>query len=106
MTRSILSGLLAVVSVTAIAALPAACSSGGIGDPCTPEDEYRPDFAGFTLTQENIESRSFQCDSRICLVNFFQGRVSCPLGQQALQACAGPNDGSCQIGRASCRERE
>lgn len=97
MTRSILSGLLAVVSVTAIAALPAACSSGGIGDPCTPEDEYRPDFAGFTLTQENIESRSFQCDSRICLVNFFQGRVSCPLGQgdAQIQACAGPNDGSC-----------
>jgi hypothetical protein len=81
MTRSILSGMLGLISVLAVGALPTACQSGGVGDPCTPEDEYNTDFAGFKVTEENIESRSFQCQTRICLVNHFQGRVSCPFGQ-------------------------
>ncbi len=82
-----LSALFAVGAIAAGAALPASCQTGGIGDPCTPEDEYRGQFAGFQLTQENIESRSFQCESRICLVNFFQGRVSCPAGQPKKDPC-------------------
>jgi hypothetical protein len=44
--------------------------------------------AGFDLKEANIESRSFQCRTRICLVNHFQGRVSCPTGQVAPQSCA------------------
>ncbi|WP_437681260.1 hypothetical protein [Sorangium sp. So ce131] len=94
MTRSILSGLLGLLSVVAMASLPAACESGGVGDPCLPEDEYDPQFAGFKVTEENIESRSFQCQTRICLVNHFQGRVSCPLGQQAPTICK-PGEGGC-----------
>jgi hypothetical protein len=58
-----------------------ACQSGGIGDPCIPEDEYRTDFPGYTYTQVSVESRSFQCKSRVCLVAYFNGRVSCPYGQ-------------------------
>jgi hypothetical protein len=81
MTRSILSGMLGLISVLAVGFLPTACQSGGVGDPCVPEDEYNTDFAGFKVTEENIESRSFQCQTRICLVNHFQGRVSCPYGQ-------------------------
>jgi hypothetical protein len=81
MTRSILSGMLGVISVLALGGIPVACQSGGVGDPCIPEDEYKTDFAGFKVTEENIESRSFQCQTRICLVNHFQGRVSCPYGQ-------------------------
>lgn len=61
--------------------LALACQSGGVGDPCIPEDEYRPDFAGFAETEANAESRSFQCETRVCLVNHFRGRVSCPYGQ-------------------------
>jgi hypothetical protein len=102
MTRSILCGLLGLLSVVTLGTLPIACQSGGVGDPCTPEDEYKPDFTGFKVTEENIESRSFQCSTRICLVNHFQGRVSCPLGQGGLDApnssrksCAGPGDTSC-----------
>ncbi|XXX81072.1 hypothetical protein WMF30_20145 [Sorangium sp. So ce134] len=94
MTRSILSGLLGLLSVVAMASLPSACESGGVGDPCLPEDEYDPQFAGFKVTEENIESRSFQCQTRICLVNHFQGRVSCPLGQEAPVACT-PGAGGC-----------
>lgn len=84
MTRSILAGLLGFVSVTIVGALPLACQSGGVGDPCIPEDEYRTDFAGFKVSEENLENPSFQCSTRICLVNHFQGRVSCPLGQPAV----------------------
>ncbi len=87
------------------------CPGAGIGDPCTPEDEYRENFAGFKLTEENIESRSFQCKSRICLVNHFQGRVSCPAGQGPPEPCtlpdgADPNacdsGGVCDTGAGEC----
>ena len=62
------------------------CNPGGVGDPCTPEDEYQENFNGFQVTETNAESRSFQCETRLCLVNHFQGRVSCRLGQTVTQA--------------------
>src|SRR5690606_23100452 len=57
------------------------CEEGGIGDPCIPEDEYRDSFSGYSKDEVNVESRSFQCETRVCLVNKFQGRVSCKYGQ-------------------------
>jgi len=92
--------VVAVSCIAAAAVLPSSCQTGGIGDPCIPEDEYVGTFGGFRVSQENIESRSFQCESRICLVNHFQGRVSCPLGQPAkdidsggkVLACNNPGD--------------
>jgi hypothetical protein len=95
MTRSIVSALLGLLSVAALGSLPAGCQSGGIGDPCTPEEEYNPQFAGFKVTEENIESRSFQCETRICLVNHFQGRVSCPYGQDPIVEAAIPGRHAC-----------
>jgi hypothetical protein len=103
MTRSILCGLLAVLSVGALGVVPLACQSGGV----TPEDEYDPTFASFHVDLANIESRSFQCSTRICLVNHFQGRVSCPLGQPGagspgatIVTCTGPGaacaEGTCE----------
>jgi hypothetical protein len=82
-----------------LATMLAGCPSGGVGDPCVPEDEYKENFSGFKVTEENIESRSFQCQTRICLVNHFQGRVSCPNGQGAPVTCSGPNDNSCTGGQ-------
>ncbi len=61
--------------------LEGGCTPGGIGDPCVPEDEYAADFSGFASGEVNVETRSLQCQSRVCLVNHFQGRVSCPYGQ-------------------------
>jgi hypothetical protein len=61
----------------------AACEEGGVGDPCIPEDEFDPSFPGFSKDEINIESRSFQCRTRVCLVANFQGRVSCKYGQAA-----------------------
>ncbi len=96
------SGLLILVGGFASLGL-VGCPSGGVGDPCTPEDEFRENFAGFDLTEANIESRSFQCQTRLCLVNHFQGRVSCPEGQDTPTNCTDDaglcGDGeSCQPG--------
>jgi hypothetical protein len=100
MTRSILRGLLALLSVAAVPTLSLAFKSGEVGDPCLPEDEYNADFAGFNLVEENIESRSFQCETRICLVNHFQGRVSCPAGQAPPEPCHGTGDTRCPSGKS------
>ncbi len=81
MTRSILI-VIAVGIFLAVLAGPG-CAQGGVGDPCIPEAEYDTCFAGFAVTEVNTESRSFQCQTRLCLVNHFQGRVSCPYGQVA-----------------------
>jgi hypothetical protein len=79
MTRTILAGL--AVAVTAVSFLGTGCQSTGVGDPCTPEQEYDPTFAGFSNQEVSTEGESFQCQTRLCLVNHFQGRVSCPYGQ-------------------------
>ncbi len=81
MTRLLNVGSWSVALLVGLAAL--GCTPGGVGDPCTPEDEYQQDFGGFQVTETNVESRSFQCETRLCLVNHFQGRVSCRLGQSA-----------------------
>jgi hypothetical protein len=67
---------------------------GGVGDPCIPEDEYQTAFSGYSVEETNVESRSFQCETRVCLVNHFQGRVSCPYGQtqDAANSCQGGFD--------------
>lgn len=77
--------VLASVAV-ALSVSAGGCQSGGVGDPCTPEDEYQPAFSGFAPSEVNVESRSFQCETRVCLVNHFRGRVSCPLGQDGYLA--------------------
>jgi len=80
--------------VTALGLLATACPQEGVGDPCTPEDEYRAEFNGYGIKEVNVESRSFQCVTRICLVNHFQGRVSCPYGQTEEVAAAEATSGT------------
>ena len=75
-------GVALLVGLTAMSAALGGCPDSDVGDPCTPEDEYRTDFSGFAAGEVNVESRSFQCGTRVCLVNHFRGRVSCPLGQE------------------------
>lgn len=59
------------------------CTDEGIGDPCTPEQEFDETFLGFDAKEVNVESKSFQCRTRLCLVHHFQGRVSCKYGQDS-----------------------
>jgi hypothetical protein len=81
-----------VVGFSLLGAL--ACSEGGVGDPCTPEVEYDSEFGGFSVKEVYVESNSFQCRTRLCLVNHFQGRVSCPSGQSVDETgmCRTPDD--------------
>jgi hypothetical protein len=77
----------ATAAVTfAISIFSVACQSGGVGDPCVPEDEYQKYTSGFAVSEVNQETKSFQCETRLCLVNHFQGRVSCPYGQLEAKA--------------------
>jgi hypothetical protein len=96
MTRSILAALATCFAVAVVCGT--GCASTGIGDPCTPEQEYRPDFVGFNVNEVSVESKSFQCQTRLCLVNHFQGRVSCPYGQKADGSATG------MAGNASCTD--
>jgi hypothetical protein len=73
-----------------LASLLAGCHGGGVGDPCVPEEEYSRDFASFAAEEADTESRSLQCQTRVCLINHFQGRVSCPYGQGETQALQDP----------------
>ncbi len=99
--------LLAALGLLATGLLSLGCDPGGVGDPCTPEDEYTAEFTGYSEEQVNVESKSFQCLTRVCLVNQFQGRVSCPYGQteQMAEKCQDP--ANCMPGSAdyaaSCR---
>ncbi|MBK8251496.1 MAG: hypothetical protein IPK82_02365 [Polyangiaceae bacterium] len=112
MKRSFLYGLLGLISVGGMAVIPTACVAGGVGDACVPEDEYSFRFSGFKVSEDIIESRSFQCATRICLVNHFQGRVSCPLGQpapvnsQGGEGCAPDRDGNGNYvkGQGNCKD--
>ncbi len=65
----------------------AGCNAGeeGVGDACMPNLEFGSTFGGFTKDDNNVETRSFQCATRVCLINKFQGRVSCPAGSDAKQ---------------------
>jgi hypothetical protein len=72
-------------------------SSGGssdaprsIGEPCLPFEEQHPMFNGYGLTEVTLDTGNPGCDSGLCVVNHFQGRVSCPYGQTSEQAGAAP----------------
>jgi hypothetical protein len=81
MTRSILTGLAALVGVAVLSGT--GCQASGVGDPCIPEQEYDPTYAGANSGEVGVVPGSFQCITRLCLINHFQGRVTCPYGQQA-----------------------
>jgi hypothetical protein len=65
-----------------------------VGAPCTPVEEGLPPYAGASLSGDTIQPNSPQCGGGVCLVNHFQGRVSCPLGQPAPVKCT-PGGGEC-----------
>jgi hypothetical protein len=93
MTRSFLSA--ALIGLAAMALVPAylqGCSQTGVGDPCTPEQEYGATFTGFSEQEVNVESKSFDCLTRLCLANHFRGRVTCPYGQTSTGGA--PGDGT------------
>ena len=101
MIRLVLSFLAVSIFVGVVAG--SGCQVSGIGDPCTPDEEYVSNFAGFDIGEVNVESKSFQCRTRLCLANHFQGRVSCPYGQDSSGAApmgismTDPNANGCVV---------
>jgi len=79
--RHIVSSGSALLSLVLAGAATFGCNPGHVGDPCVPEDEYTSTFSGFGEAEANVESRSFQCETRVCIANHFRGRVTCPYGQ-------------------------
>jgi hypothetical protein len=93
MIRSVFATLAASVAISAVSMQ--GCAASGVGDPCIPEREFDRTFSGFDPAEVNVESKSFQCLTRLCLVNHFQGRVTCPYGEDKTGAnLPGPNFGT------------
>jgi Cys-rich repeat protein len=88
------------VVVTTIEPVPPP-TIGEVGDPCRPQEERHPDFAGYKVNELQLEDRVSTCNSGVCLINHIQGRTDCPLGQAAPTPCTGPGDTSCGDG-SSC----
>jgi hypothetical protein len=61
--------------------VPQVAEAAPIGASCVPEDERHVDFAGYSESEANVITGVPGCDSGICLVNHFRGRVTCPYGQ-------------------------
>ncbi|HWL89125.1 MAG TPA: hypothetical protein VNO21_25155 [Polyangiaceae bacterium] len=94
-------GVFTLAALLGIAVLAGSgCKQTGVGDPCRPEVEYQASFNGFDRNTVYTESKSYQCQTRLCLVNHFQGRVTCPYGQTGpgvAAANAPPGEGACTI---------
>ena len=95
MTRTVVSAVLFAAGL--VVASPGCSKDQGIGDPCVPEREYDATFNGFDEKQVITESSSVQCRTRLCLVNHFRGRVSCPYGQNSDGTSRYPGVATCSV---------
>ncbi len=64
------------------------------GAACLPYQELSPTFQGFSTKQLVLDTNDPACAGGVCLVNHFQGRASCPYGQDL--------NGNGQTGDAGC----
>jgi hypothetical protein len=70
----------AELAVLACAGSSAPAAPSPLGSVCLPSLEREPNFHGFSLSEVNVIEQA-TCESGLCLVAHFQGRVSCPYGQ-------------------------
>lgn len=68
-------------------------SSLPVGAPCVPGDERQSEFGGAEVTGVTLAMGHPACSSGLCLVNHFQGRVTCPYGQTEQDLTLPPDDG-------------
>lgn len=62
-----------------------------LGTSCVPTEEFDPTFSGFSSNEVTIDMRSASCASGVCVIQGFQGRVSCPMGSsEEAQTCRLP----------------
>jgi len=65
-------------------------ADAALGAPCLPEDEISLDFVGHDEFDASVITDTPECDSGVCVVNHFRGRVSCPYGQTEEEAGSDP----------------
>jgi hypothetical protein len=54
-----------------------------IGTPCTPDQEVDPSYAGASYDELGVMPGATSCNGGVCVVDHFQGRTTCPYGQEA-----------------------
>lgn len=52
-----------------------------VGTPCIPSPELSTSFLGFDSREVVVDRDNAACGTGVCLANHFQGRASCPYGQ-------------------------
>lgn len=62
-----------------------------LGEPCIPASEKSPDYAGASLQGVALDTAA-ECGAAQCISNHFQGRVTCPYGQNLDSVSTLPND--------------
>jgi hypothetical protein len=62
---------------------------GEIGATCIPASEHSPQYAGSSFDQVALDSAAI-CGMGVCLLDHFQGRVTCAYGQNAEQIASLP----------------
>lgn len=87
--------LVAACLIGVFGALGAGCAVTGVGDPCTPEDEFNPTYGQSVPEDLVIDVNSVQCETRVCLRHYFRGRVSCPFGNGGVAGQAGDGAATC-----------
>lgn len=91
-------------------------TAGPVGASCTPAQELSSSFGGFALGEVTVEANNPTCGAGNgrCLVNHFQGRTTCPYGQNAAgmapppaAPCTVPGTGQAVSGqvKAQCTDR-
>ena len=69
-------------------------ASGAVGSACIPDEENRPGFYGYDWDAVFVETNTPKCRGEVCLVAYFQGRQSCPYGQEEPSAGCKTTDGT------------
>ncbi len=62
--------LVALASLLALPTMMSGCASGGVGDPCDPENVPAD---GFNASEAYLETSSVQCRTRVCMVYHLAG---------------------------------
>lgn len=63
--------------------VPPRRKDGELGGVCQPLSEEDPEFHGFSLAEIAIDEYTPACRTGTCVIQGFQGRISCPYGQEA-----------------------
>jgi hypothetical protein len=72
-------------------------SATSVGSSCLPSAELSPSFAGFSLHEVTLDENNAACPNSVCLVNHFQGRTTCPYGQDMNGDPFSSNSSSCTV---------